>query len=128
MKKYLIYACESQYGGLHGMEDWTICECNSYEEACEIGHEMSYEVITSYSSIIDGFEEEAHGRLIEEGITVDDADYDDLYDDWMNDLIEEDIEYSVYELQEEIDYDTLIKDDTNWEDIRDKYSIDNKGE
>ena len=124
MAKYLIYACEMQYNGLHGMNDWNVYDCQTYEEACEIGHELSYDVINSYSCIEGAFEEEVMERLREEGITEEHQDYDDLYDEWLDELIEEDISYSVYQVQEDIDYDALIQGGKDWEEIRDMYSID----
>lgn len=124
MAKYLIYACEMQYNGLHGMNDWNVYDCQTYEEACEIGHELSYDVITSYGCIEDAFEEEVMERLREEGITAEHQDYDDLYDEWLEELIEEDINYSVYQVQEDIDYDALIQSGKDWDEIRDMYSID----
>lgn len=47
MKVY-IYACESSYQGLHGIESSCVCDVRSIDEANEIGHEMSMEVFEDF--------------------------------------------------------------------------------
>lgn len=47
MKVY-IYAYESSYGGLHGIESSCVCDVRSIDEADEIGHEMSMEVFEDF--------------------------------------------------------------------------------
>ena len=47
MKVY-IYAYESSYGGLHGIEKSCVCDVRSINEANEIGHEMSMEVFEDF--------------------------------------------------------------------------------
>ena len=123
MSKYLIYACDNQYEGLHGVEDWGVYECESYDEACEIGHELSYDLITSYEFIEQKFEEKVQEQLLEEGLTEDHLDYDNLYDDWMDALIEEDVCYQIYKVKDDINYDSIIQNDTDWTEIRDSYSV-----
>lgn len=128
MKVYLIYACETQYYGLHGMYDWDIVECDSEEEAIEIGRSMSEAVIESYSSLIDGIEEEVQVRLSEDGLRPEDFDYDERYDELYDSILNDSIEYSYWELDPSIPYHEIIDPNTDWEEIRDKYSINYKGE
>lgn len=123
MPKYLIYAYDNQYEGLHGIENWGVYECGSYDEACEIGHELSYDLITSYGFIEQEFEEKVQERLLEEGLTEDHLDYDNLYDNWMDALIEEDVCYQIYKVKDDIDYDSIIQNNTDWTEIRDSYSV-----
>ena len=47
MKVY-IYAYESLYRGLYGIESSYICDVSSIDEANEIGHEMSMEVFENF--------------------------------------------------------------------------------
>ena len=46
--RFVIYAYESTYGGLHGIYDICVTEVNSLDEADDIGETMAYEVIDSY--------------------------------------------------------------------------------
>lgn len=128
MKTYLIYANETEYGGLHGIYDWDIIQCEDEEEIQEIGHEMSERVIESYESLLDEIEEDTRIRLSEEGINPDDLDYDERYEDWYDCILNEHIQYEYWELDPSIEYHEIIDQNTDWEDIRDKYSIDCKGE
>ena len=47
MKVY-IYAYESSYEGLHGIENSCVCDVDSIDEANEIGREMSIEVCEDF--------------------------------------------------------------------------------
>ena len=123
MKTYLIYADESQYCGLHGMYDWDIVECADEEEANEIGTEMSYNVITSYSSLIDSFEQEAKEQLLSEGVSREDPNWEDMISDCMEEFIDEDIQYRIFELKPDFDYSAIDTQNEDWEDIRNIYAI-----
>lgn len=123
MKTYLIYADEGQYCGLHGMYDWDIVECVDEDEANEIGMEMSYELITSYSSLIDSFEEEAKEELSYEGISQEDPDWEDIFSERMDELISEDTQYRIFELKPGFDYSTIDTQNEDWKDIRDIYAV-----
>ena len=123
MKTYLIYADEGQYCGLHGMYDWNIIECIDEDEAKEIGMEMSYELITSYNSLIDSFEEEAKQELSYEGISQEDPDWEDIFSERMDELISEDTQYRIFELKPDFDYSTIDTQNKDWEDIRDIYAV-----
>ena len=128
MKRYLIYADETEYSGLHGMYDWDVIQCDNEEEVQAIGYEMSERVIESYSSLLEEIEEDVRTRLSEEGINPDDLDYDERYEDWYDCILNEHIQYQYWELDPSINYLEIIESDTDWEELRDKYSIDNKGE
>lgn len=81
-KRYFIYAYDEFYGGLHGIYDYCFNEC-TLRQAEEQGREMSYEVIESY------------GYLLEE-ICGEDATEEEI-----NEAIQEDIAYEIYELRED---------------------------
>lgn len=56
--RFVIYAYESTYGGLHGIYDICVTEINSLDEADSIGETMAYEVIDSYSHLFVSDEED----------------------------------------------------------------------
>ena len=56
--RFVIYAYESTYGGLHGIYDICVIEINSLDEADDIGKAMAYEVINSYSDLFTSEEED----------------------------------------------------------------------
>lgn len=74
MKRYLIYACENFYQGLHGIEDYCIerfpddfTEDKIYSEYVP---EMSINLMYSYSGIIpEDIEEEELDEFIQENIS-----------------------------------------------------------
>ena len=70
MAIYGIYACESTYGGLHGMNNYGFEECDNDEMANEVGIEWSYNVMDSYESIGNGFEEDAAAALGNYSVTI----------------------------------------------------------
>ena len=47
--RFVIYAYESIYRGLHGIYDICVTEADSLDEVDDIGETMAYEVIDSYS-------------------------------------------------------------------------------
>ena len=49
--RFVIYAYESTYGGLHGIYDICVTETNSLDEVNNIGETMAYEVIDTYSHL-----------------------------------------------------------------------------
>lgn len=60
--RFVIYAYESTYGGLHGIYDICVTEINSLDEADDIGEAMAYEVIDSYSHLFEPDPDEEYGR------------------------------------------------------------------
>ena len=122
MKTYLIIGYDANYGPNHGMYDWDIKECIDYDEAVGFGIELALRVIESYSSIMESIENDVWEQMREEGITSDDPDYDDIYEDRIADALNEAIEYQIYELRPDFDYSEL--EDMDWKEIRDIYSVD----
>lgn len=123
MAIYLIYACEQNYGGLHGMYDWDIRECNSKQKAEELGEYMSHEVMETYSCIMDSLYEQANEYI--ERDTIDENEYQDLFDSYLDDLIEENVEYQLYELDphySEEEYRKLTES-MDWEEIVERYGV-----
>ena len=56
--RFVIYAYESTYCGLHGIYDICVIEADSLNELDDIGKTMSYEVIDSYSHLFADDEED----------------------------------------------------------------------
>ena len=70
-----IFACESSYGGLHGMYDEDVVEVRDMEEANEYGYAMAEGVVESYDCFDEVVEEELEWRVykIKEGISAEEA-------------------------------------------------------
>ena len=71
-----IFACESSYGGLHGIYDEDVVEVQDMEEANEYGYGMAEGVVESYDYCFDEeIEEELEWRIykIKEGISAEEA-------------------------------------------------------
>lgn len=58
--RFVIYAYESTYSGLHGIYNICVTEVNSLDEADDIGETMAYEVIDSYSHLFTNDEDEEY--------------------------------------------------------------------
>ena len=58
--RFVIYAYESTYGGLHGIYDICVTEANSLDEVDNIGETMAYEVIDTYSHLFANGEDEEY--------------------------------------------------------------------
>lgn len=56
--RFVIYAYESTYCGLHGIYDICVTEVDSLDEADDIGEAMAYEVIDTYSHLFASEEED----------------------------------------------------------------------
>ena len=123
MAKYLIYADESQYCGLHGIYDWDVVECDTKEEAQEIGVQMSYEVINSYSDLVGAYEEEAEQVLRDNGLTPEDPEWDDAFSNYVDDCISENTQYRIFELNPNFDYSTINTQYEDWEEICNIYAV-----
>lgn len=70
-----IFACETSYGGLHGMYDEDVVEVRNMEEANEYGYGMAEGVVKSYDCFDEVVEEELEWRVykIKEGISAEEA-------------------------------------------------------
>ena len=58
--RFVIYAYESTYGGSHGVYDICVTEVNALDEADDIGENMAYEVIDTYSHLFTNDEDEEY--------------------------------------------------------------------
>ena len=58
--RFVIYAYESTYCGMHGIYDICVTEADSLDEVDNIGETMAYEVIDSYSHLFANDEDEEY--------------------------------------------------------------------
>ena len=89
--RVFILATECIYGGLHGVYDFDIVDVESLKEADEIGREMSYGLVDSYGDIMEYLENEIDPDIEENSKEWEDA---------LNDVIESDLEWTVYQIDE----------------------------
>lgn len=110
MPIYGIYACDSSYGGLHGMNTYGFVECNDKEEADDIGRSWSFDVMESYAAISQSFRDEANEYCESEGIDPDSEEGDEFIENIINQLQTENLEWTV----------TKIRDDCplTWKELR----------
>ncbi len=103
---YVIHAFEEKYGGYHGIEDWSIENCDNEEEAISIARENSLEVINSYSLVYDELEDDIE-TFTDENMSEDDIE------ELRSDIYNEDIAYEIWKIDSDIikeyDIDTLKK-------------------
>ena len=70
--RFVIYAYESTYCGLHGIYNICVTEADSLDEVDDIGETMAYEVIDSYSHLFVSEEEDCD----------EDEEYEATYPEW----------------------------------------------
>lgn len=111
------------YAGLHGMYNYTVEYGITEDEADDYGHNMSIEVMESYSCIMDDIQSNAEESV--ERDTIDENEYEDLICSAVAELEEENAEWTLYRLR-----DNLTEEDKkhirtlDWEEIRDLYGVD----
>ena len=92
--RIFIYACESCYGGLHGIGDFCIKEFEEYNEnlISDIGMELSQEVIESYINV---------DRDYLDCDGAEDFDSEDDYWEAYSEAVNEHIEWYAYKIKDE---------------------------
>lgn len=105
------------------MYDWDIHECDNKQKAKELGEYMSHEVMETYSCIMDSLYEQANEYI--ENDTIDENERNDLFDEYLEDLIEENIAYEIYELDPSYseNYYRNLMESMDWEEIVERYSV-----
>ena len=117
--KYFIYAYPAMYGGLHGMYNYDVVDCDDVEQALTIGLDMAREVIESY-----GFEEEIYTEedYREENEVPEDHDID--WDDFYcvrDDVIAEELGVEIFLLNDDADEDEVLHCNLDPRDIIEEY-------
>jgi len=101
MSTYVIHSFDEIFGGLHGMEMWSLEEWPNDSEALSIAKDMSCDVIDSYSDITDILRERAEDYLsydIEEGRITSEQQRETALDNYYDECVEEDIAYEIVKL------------------------------
>ena len=88
MANWFVYACEQHFQGYHGIETYDVFYDIDEEDANSNGHDMSIEVMESYSAVMDGIEEDAEQWASDEGIAYETID-DNEREEWMANAIAE---------------------------------------
>lgn len=88
MANWFVYACEQHFQGYHGIETYDVFYDIDEEDANSNGHDMSIEVMESYSAVMDDIEEDADQWTSDEGIAYETID-DNEREEWMANAIAE---------------------------------------
>lgn len=84
MARYVVYAMEGRYQGLHGISAFAVVDADNEKEVHEIAREMSLDVMESYRTIDEELEE--------------DEEYDE---DYVEELRNENIEYDFHRVKDD---------------------------
>ena len=106
MARYIIWAAEEIYGGLHGMNYQGVIEADSNNEALEYAREEAIELIYSYECIEEALEED-----VQEEISSDMTK--DEITQLRTEIYNEDLEYNYWKIDEKLaeNYTTKELDD-----------------
>ncbi len=97
MNKYLIHAMEQNYHGLHGIKTYCIAEANNERELYDDAEMASREVMESYGEIMEDIYEAA-----------------DNDEEMVETLIEENIEYYIYKIKDDVNKTLRELDEEVW--------------
>lgn len=120
MSVYLIWAAENKYGGLHGIYNVDVLECDSPQWADEMGRDMSYEVMTGYSNIEEDLEDEVMEIAERDGLTEEEE-----IDSLREEVYSENMTWRYWKLNDdytEEEYREMLND-MDWEELCDKYAV-----
>lgn len=130
MNVYVIHAFDEIFGGLHGMEEWSMEECQNEKEAIETAIEMSCDVIDSYSDITEILHERAEDLLsydIEEGRINSEFQREQAFNSYYEDCIREDISYYVVKLDSSHsleEYEKMHADRYTYDELIDEFGME----
>lgn len=82
--RFVIYAYESTYGGLHGIYDICVTEANSLDEVDNIGETMAYKVIDAYSHLFTNDDVYDHDEDDDYEVTSPEWEYTRILPEWSN--------------------------------------------
>ena len=130
MGVYVIHAFDEIFGGLHGMEEWSMEECQSEKEAIETATEMSCDVIDSYCDITEILNERAEDLLsydIEEGRINSESQREQVFNNYYEDCVKEDISYSIVKLNSSHsleEYEKMLADGYTYDELIDEFGME----
>ena len=130
MDVYVIHAFDEIFGGLHGMEEWSMEECQNEKEAVETATEMSYDVIDSYGDITEILHERAEDLLsydIEEGRIISELQREQAFNSYYEDCVKEDVSYYVVKLNPSHsleEYEKMLADEYTYDELIDEFGME----
>lgn len=98
--KYVIHAYEQSYGALHGIETCLAIEADEYSDVVDMACEASREVMGSYHFIEEALREQACFYCGVDEYDEEDEDLERAYED----AVEENIDYSIWQVNEDCPY------------------------
>ena len=100
MPIFAVHAYENQYGGLHGMEEHFVVECEELSYARDLAEESSRHVMESYDCIGDSLTSTAEG-YIDYGDDEEEAEHehDEGFDEAFEQAVAENVAYDIYLLK-----------------------------
>ena len=106
---YFIYAKEGLYEGLHGVYDYGLYDCDSYKNACDIGAELSREVIDAYIRPEDSYYS-SEDYCEDNGYSGWRDEYEDDYFEALDEVINDNyLSYEVWPLKDGVTEEDYIK-------------------
>lgn len=98
--KYVIHAYEQSYGALHGIETCLAVKADDYSDVVDMACEASREVMGSYHFIEEALREQACFYCGVDEYDEEDEDLERAYED----AVEENIDYSIWRVNEDCPY------------------------
>ena len=98
--KYVIHAYEQSYSALHGIETCLAVEADKYSDVVDMACEASREVMGSYHFIEEALREQACFYCGVDEYDEEDEDLERAYED----AVEENIDYSIWRVNEDCPY------------------------
>ena len=131
MSIYVIHAFDEIYGGLHGMEMWTLEEFKNESEATDVAEEMSRDIIDSYSDITDILKERAEDLLsydIEEGRIIFEHQRERAFNSYYEECVGEDISFNITKLDPKYTIEQynemILSKEYDYEELADKFGME----
>lgn len=130
MDIYVIHAFDEIFGGLHGMEEWSMEECQNEKEAIAVAEEMSYDVIDSYGDITEILRERAEDLLsydIEEGRIDSEHQREQAFNSYYEDCVDEDVSYYIVKLNPSHsleEYEKMLADGYTYDELIDGFGME----
>ena len=116
VSNYFYIANSQMYGLLHGMSAGGCLDSLTLEDAKEIAHCEAYDIITGYDCILEAIHEDINDQF---GYDETPEEPDEEYLDALEDAIQEECEYSLFEITPEGEehWDTMEEEYEAYEDF-----------
>lgn len=112
---YFYIANSQMYGMLHGMHTGECLDTVALEDAKEIARAAAYDIVTGYDCILEAIHEDLNEQLGYDNIP---EEPNEEYLDALEDAIQEECVYSIYEItpEGEVHWDEMEADYESYED------------